>query len=124
MEFGFENLTAWQKSRILVKEVYELIKFFPSYENFGLSNQLRRSVISVASNLAEGKGRVTASDQIHFCHMAFGSLMEVTNQLILAQDLGYITEEQYLNLRPLIEEVAKLINGYRNYLWKGKALQR
>lgn len=116
MEFGFENLTAWQKSRILVKEVYELIKIFPQYENLGLSSQLRRSVISVASNLAEGKGRFSMNDQIHFCHMAYGSLMEVTNQIILAQDLGYITHEQYKNLRPLIEEVAKLINGYRNYL--------
>lgn len=116
MEFGFENLTAWKKSRILVKEVYELIKFFPQSENFALSNQLRRSVISVASNLAEGKGRVTASDQIHFCHMAYGSLMEVTNQLILANDLGYISNGQYQKIRPLIEEVARLINGYRNYL--------
>lgn len=116
MEFSFERLSAWQKSRVLVKEVYRLIQYFPTSENYGLSSQLKRAVISVASNLAEGKGRVSPNAQIHFCQMAFGSLMEVACQLILAQDLGYITAKQNEEIRLIIAETAKLISGYRNFL--------
>lgn len=116
MEFGFESLAAWQKSRALVKEVYEIVRTFPSEERYGLSDQMRRAAISVSSNLAEGKGRVSSKDKIHFCQMAYGSLMEVMCQLILAQDLGLISEEYLNKIRIKVEEVGRLINGYRNYL--------
>lgn len=88
--FTFERLNAWQKARIVVRDVYRLLRQFPPEENYGLSDQLRRASVSVASNLAEGSGRLSTKEKIHFCHMAYGSLMEVMCQLILAHDLGYI----------------------------------
>lgn len=118
MEFGFEKLVAWKKSRELVKSVYRLIKGFPPEEKYGLSDQLRRAVISVSSNLAEGGGRIALREKLHFCQIAYGSLMEVTCQLILAEDLGFISSLQNMEIREEIEELERLIRGYHNYLWQ------
>lgn len=116
MDFGFERLHVWQKSRQLVRQIYTLIQFLPQEERYGLADQLRRASISIASNLAEGSGRMSLKEKIHFCEISYGSLMEVTCQLLLAQDLGYITEEQNQEIRPLLEEQERLIRGYHNYL--------
>lgn len=116
MEFGFEKLMAWKKSRTLVKSVYKLIREFPHEEKYGLSDQLRRAVISVSSNLAEGGGRLAVREKRHFCQIAYGSLMEVTCQLILAEDLGFISTSQNMEIREEIEELERLIRGYHNYL--------
>jgi len=116
MEFGFEKLMAWKKSRMLVKTVYKLIREFPHEEKYGLSDQLRRAVISVSSNLAEGGGRIAVREKRHFCQIAYGSLMEVTCQLILAEDLGFISSSQNMEVREEIEELERLIRGYHNYL--------
>lgn len=91
--YSFESLKAWKESRLLVKKVYQLTGDFPSEEKFGLISQLRRAVVSVSSNLAEGSGRMTKADQQYFYRMAFSSLMEVLNQLILSNDLQYVTDE-------------------------------
>ncbi len=116
MEFGFEKLIAWKKSRELVKSVYRLIRDFPSEERYGLSDQLRRAVISISSNLAEGGGRIALKEKRHFCQIAYGSLMEVTCQLILAEDLGFISALQNTEIREEIEELERLIRGYHTYL--------
>lgn len=116
MQFGFERLQVWQKSRQLIVQVYQIIEQLPKEERYGLSDQLRRASISIASNLAEGGGRLSQKEKIHFCEIAYGSLMEVTCQIILAQDLGFITEEQGQNVRMLLEEQERLIRGYHNYL--------
>ncbi len=116
MEFGFEKLMAWKKSRELVRSVYTLVKDFPQEEKYGLSDQIRRAVISVASNLAEGGGRIALKEKRHFCQIAYGSLMEVTCQLLLAEDLGFISTLQNREIRDIIEELERLIRGYHKYL--------
>ena len=116
MQFGFERLFVWQKSRQLVTTIYKLIMKLPQEERFGLSDQLRRASVSIASNLAEGSGRMSIKEKIHFCEVSYGSLMEVTCQLLLAQDLGYLTKEDNLQIRPLLEEQERLIRGYHNFL--------
>lgn len=116
IEFGFEKLETWKKARSLVKEIYLLVGNFPYEERYALSDQLRRAIVSVASNIAEGGGRTSNKEKMHFCQMAYGSLMEVTAQLLLAEDLEFITAEQNFIIRPKIEELERLIRGYHNYL--------
>ena len=92
-QFQFEKLNAWQQARKLVVKVYQLLEKFPKTENFALCDQLRRAVVSVPSNIAEGAGRLAVKEQIHFLEIAYSSLMEVYCQLQIAVDLGYITSE-------------------------------
>jgi four helix bundle protein len=109
--YSFESLKAWKESRLLVKKVYQLTSNFPSEEKFGLISQLRRAAVSASSNLAEGSGRMTAADQRYFYRMAFSSLMEVLNQLILANDLQYVTDENLNDARAQLDSVASLTSG-------------
>ena len=113
MAFTFENLKVWQKARELVKEVYLLLNTFPKNENYALCDQLRRAIVSVPSNIAEGSGRQSDKEQVRFIEIAFASLMESFCQLTLAVDLGYIKVEQLDNLRPIFEEIAKMLSGLR-----------
>ena len=112
-KYPFENLNAWQESRKFVVEVYRLIEQFPQVERFALSDQIRRAVISVPSNIAEGSGRMSYKEKIHFIEIAYGSLMEVYCQLQIAVDLGYITQEQFNGLRHLSFNVSKLLSGLK-----------
>ncbi len=111
--FSFRNLNVWQKSRQLTLKVYKLTKEFPKSEEFGLISQLRRATVSVASNLAEGSGRITAKDKAHFTSISYGSLMEVACQLQLAYDLKFIDNEQFNNIIYLVEEIARMLNALR-----------
>jgi len=113
-KFSFEKLEVWQRSRILVKEIYTLTKNFPAEEKYGMTNQLRRASVSVSNNLSEGSARKTLKDQSNFTTMSYSSLMEVLNMLILTNDLEYINENDYLKLRSLIEEIANKLNALRN----------
>ena len=115
-EFVFERLQVWQKGRTLVKEVYSLLDCFPNFEKYALCDQIRRAIISVPSNIAEGSGRPSYKERIHFVEIAYGSLMECYCQLVLAEDLGYIPAEHRIALKPKFEEVAKMLSGFRNYL--------
>lgn len=115
-EFTFEKLVAWQKARVLVKEVYRLIAKFPATEKYGLGNQLGRAIVSVPSNLAEGCGRPSLKERVHFYEIAYGSLMESYTQLTLAHDLGMITEEDLKAVRPMAGEIARMISGLRKSL--------
>ena len=98
-KYPFENLNAWQESRKYVVEVYRLLEQFPQSERFALIDQIRRAVISVPSNIAEGSGRMSYKEKIHF--------------LEIAVDLGYITQEQFEGLRRLSFNVSKLLSGLR-----------
>ena len=118
MAYAFENLNAWKAARKLVVAVYQLLDSFPKFENYALCDQIRRSIISVPSNLAEGSGRISLKEQLHFYEIAYGSLMEAYNQLILATDLKYIGENNLNDLRPLIDDVARMLNGLRASLIK------
>lgn len=109
--YSFEKLNAWQEAKKLVVDVYQLLDSFPKFENYALCDQIRRSIVSVPSNIAEGSGRKSLKEQIHFLEIAYGSLMEVYNQLLIAVELAYITKESVDAIKPTIDAVAKMING-------------
>ena len=111
--FSFEKLNVWIDSKELVKLIYLTTKKFPSEEKFGLTNQLRRASISVASNLAEGTSRNTNKDKAHFSTMAFSSLVEVLNQVIITKELNFISETDYQNIRTEIEKISNKLNALR-----------
>ena len=111
--FNFEKLNTYQKARILVKVVYKLMEKFPQKEEFALKSQLRRAVVSIPSNIAEGMGRISDKEKIHFIEIAYSSLMETYCQLQIATDLQYITNSDFDNIKPLIEDNAKLLSGLR-----------
>ena len=113
LEYSFQKLNAWQEAKKLVVEVYHLLDCFPKFEKYALCDQIRRAIVSVPSNIAEGSGRMSLKEKIHFLEIAYGSLMESYNQLLIAIDLAYITEESVQSIKPLIDNVAKMINGLR-----------
>ncbi|WP_158861638.1 four helix bundle protein [Lunatibacter salilacus] len=116
--YGFEKLGVWQKSRELVKDIYLATNQFPSDEKFGLTSQLRRAIISVSSNIAEGSSRRGQKDQARFYEIAFGSLIEVLNQLILAQDLEYLDTNSVETIRPKIDDIGRMLNALRQSTYK------
>ena len=91
-----------------------MVDTFPMKEKYGLTDQLRRAVISIPSNIAEGLGRSTHKDKGHFMQIAYGSLMEVLAQVDIACDVGYISMEQFLKIEELIVEESKLLYGMIN----------
>jgi len=109
--FGYRKLIAYQKAKEVVKRTYKLLKKFPSDERFAMCDQLRRASVSITSNIAEGVNRYSIKDKSHFIEMAYGSLMEVSSQFGIAEDLNYITPEERINMDQLIEEVARLLSG-------------
>ena len=94
--------------------VYKLLKQFPKEEQYALCDQLRRAVISVPSNIAEGSGRTSGKDQAHFIEMAYGSLMEVSCQMDIAYDLGYIAQEDLNSIVAQVSAVAAILSGLRS----------
>ena len=113
--FSFERLEVWNKSRILTKKIYYATRSFPESEKFGLTGQIRRAVISVCSNLAEGSSRKTKKDQAHFYNISFSSLMETLNQLIISNDLEYIDNQSLLDFRNEIHTISLMINNLTSY---------
>ena len=112
-EYSFEKLEVWKESIQLVKMIYALTNPFPKEEKFGLVNQLRRAVVSISSNLAEGTSRTTSKDKAHFTTMSFSSAMEVLNQLIISKELQFISEEDYLEVRKKISKITNMLNSLR-----------
>ena len=109
--FGYRKLVAYQKAKEVVKHTYQLLKKFPSQERYALCDQLQRASVSITSNIAEGINRYSVKDKTHFIEIAYGSLMEVSSQFEIAEDLGYISPEERLSMDKLIEEVARLLSG-------------
>ncbi|MDP6637510.1 MAG: four helix bundle protein [Phycisphaerae bacterium] len=107
----YRDLVAWQTGRALVKRVYGATALFPENECFGLIRQIRRAVISVPSNIAEGYGRGSLGDYIRFLQVARGSLFELETQIIVANDLEYLTEEQTNSLTEDIQQCARILQG-------------
>ena len=108
---SFTDLDTWKEAHKLVLEVYGVSKTFPKDEQFGLTNQLRRAVVSVTSNIAEGFSSNSYRDKGHFYSMAIGSLTEVQNQLLIARDVFYISQETFTNVANKTIIVSKLLNG-------------
>ena len=112
--FGYRKLIAYQKAKEVVKRTYKLLKKFPSEERYAMCDQLRRASVSVTSNIAEGVNRFSVKDKSHFIEIAYGSLMEVSSQFEIAEDLGYITTDDRMSMDLLIEEDARLLSGLLN----------
>ena len=114
--FSFEKLKVYGVARELVKSIYQLQNTFPQEERYALGDQVRRAAISITANLAEGSGRQSIKEKIHFIEIAFGLMTEVFCELQTACDLKYIEVEQLEALRPQFAEVAKMLSGLRNSL--------
>ena len=112
--YSFEKLIVWQKSIELAKQIYSTTSNFPKEEIYGLSSQIRRAVVSISSNIAEGYVKSSSKEQIRFSEIAYGSLMEVLNQVIIAKEIGYVSEVDYLSIRQNIEEISRMLNALRN----------
>ena len=108
---SYKDLRVWQKSIQLVTFIYNLSKSFPKEETFGLTSQLRRAIVSVSLNIAEGYGRHSTQSYIQFLRIARGSIMESETCIIISENLGYITNIQALEGKRNIEEVLILLNS-------------
>jgi four helix bundle protein len=115
---SFTELEVWKKARFFKNEIKELTTSFPAEEKFRLTDQIIRSSRGVTSTIAEGHGRYTFKDQLHFCIMARGSLGESLNHLIDAFDCKFIDEEKLIYFKTIIDETERLLNGYITYLRK------
>jgi four helix bundle protein len=111
MNNDYRDLIVWQKSMDLVSQVYRCTQTFPRGESFCLTTQIRRAAISVPSNIAEGKGRHSSKELTHFLFQARGSLLELETQSLIAQRLGYLKEQDCLELSSLTSVVGRLLNG-------------
>lgn len=108
----FTQLIVWQKANQLVLEIYQISKKFPNEEVYGITSQIRRAVVSITCNIAEGFGRYHYKDKIRFYYLARGSNMEVQNLLILCGQLGYVDNNKLKGLKILSYEGYKLLNGF------------
>lgn len=109
MTKSFEDLFVWQVSHKLILDIYKKSIKFPDYEKFGISNQIRRSSVSITNNIAEGYGRRMKKDKFRFYQIAFGSLKETQNLLRLCKDLNYITCEEYNDLVSKSQKAQQLL---------------
>jgi four helix bundle protein len=107
----FTDLVVWKEGHKLVLSVYSLTKIFPKEEVFGLVSQMRRAVVSITSNIVEGFGRKGYKEKIQFYYLAQGSLIELTNQIIISKDIKYISEKEYDSLITQSENVHRLLQG-------------
>ncbi len=107
-------MVAYQKAKEIVKHTYRLLKKFPAEERFAMCDQLRRASVSITSNIAEGINRYSVKEKKHFIEMAFGSMMEVSSQFEIAEELGYITTEERISMDELIRREARLLSGLRS----------
>jgi four helix bundle protein len=119
--FGYRKLLVYQKSRDYVAMIYKLLRKFPTEERFALCDQLRRAAISITSNIAEGMGRFSDKEKIHFLEIAFGSLYETMSQIELALVFNYITQEEFDDLEKNVVEIAKMLSGLRNSIMSKNA---
>ncbi|MFJ1381837.1 MULTISPECIES: four helix bundle protein [Capnocytophaga] len=106
---SYKELVVWQKSMDLVKGVYEVTRLFPEEEKFGLTSQIRRSAISIPSNIAEGFGRGSSKSFLQFLYVSRGSLYELETQLYIAKELNFISDNQ--EIENLVSEIGKMLNS-------------
>src|SRR5580658_8508598 len=111
MAFDHEKLLVWQKSVSLVTEIYQVSRVFPKEEIYGLTSQMRRSAVSVPSNIAEGKGRYTQGEFRQFLIQARGSLAELETQIHIAGNLGFLKVDKVEELKTRTAEIGKMVNG-------------
>lgn len=118
MSYDYKELLVWQKSMDLATCVYQITTLFPDYERFGLTSQLRRSAVSIPSNIAEGQGRRSNGDFVRFLYIANGSRQEAETQLEIARRLGFLPGEDAAPLMTASDEIGKMLFGLINSLEK------
>jgi len=116
MGSSYQDLRVWQQAMTLAAHVYRVTDKFPKHELYGLVSQIRRAAVSVASNIAEGKGHRSDKEFLHFLFHARGSLFELETQILLAQQLQYISEVEGAELRQLLAPTARSLTGLINSL--------
>jgi four helix bundle protein len=112
--YSFERLDVWKISIDLVEDIYNITNNFPDSEKYALISQLRRSAISISSNISEGSSRKSYKDKARFTQIAYSSLMEMLNQIIISHKLDYLDREQYTSIRTKIAELSNKLNAYYN----------
>jgi len=108
---SFTDLKSWQEAHKLVVEIYKTTRKFPKDEIYGLTNQIRRSAVSITSNIAEGFGRQGMKEKIQFYYIAQGSLIESKSQLLVARDIKYLNEDQFKSLAEQANKAHALLQG-------------
>lgn len=108
----FKELAIWKRSHKLTLEIYLLTRNFPKEETFGQVSQIRRAVASIPTNIAEGCGRQTIAEFLNFLNIASGSASEVEYELLLAKDLGYMTNEQYMYMSQEVRSIRSMLSAY------------
>ena len=112
--YSFENLRVWNLSKQLAVKIYTVAKCFPESEKYGMASQIKRAIVSVCSNIAEGSTRKSKKDQAHFYTIAYGSLVEALNQILIAYELKWILQEDLVALRADFEFITSRLNTLRN----------
>lgn len=112
----FKDLDVWNISRKFCSEIYLITANFPESEKFGLINQLRRAAVSIPSNIAEGSSRSSNKDFSRFLEIAIGSMYEIETQLLIASDLGYISDDYLEILSSTLERIIKMASRFRSSL--------
>jgi len=109
---SFRDLIVWQKSMLLVSEIYEQTATYPKEELYGLTSQIRRSAVSVPSNIAEGYGRRSTREYARFLQISIGSLYELDTQLEISRNLGYLFGDDFLGMSQNCMEISKMLNSF------------
>ncbi len=113
---NFKELIIWKKSRVLCSDMYALTSKFPNDEKFGIINQLRRAVVSIPSNIAEGSSRKSNKDFSRFLEIALGSAYEIETQILISYDLNFISNNELEEITLKIEEIIKMISKFKSSL--------
>jgi four helix bundle protein len=108
---SYQELVAWQKGMALVTDIYCCTQQLPKEEIYGLTSQIRRAAVSIPSNIAEGQGRLTSREFKQFLGHARGSVFEVETQLLIARDLGYLSDEAVQAMLERVQEVGRILSG-------------
>ena len=111
---GFEDLDVWKVAIEFVKDAYRLTRAFPDEERFGLVSQIKRAAVSIPSNIAEGSGRKTGKDFDHFLSIAFGSVNELITLLIVAEEQGFLNEDDFKHLREQLKRISQMLSRLSN----------
>jgi four helix bundle protein len=108
---NYRELNVWQKAYQLCLEIYKITRDFPKEERYGLTSQIRRAVVSIPSNIAEGYGRKTTKEYIQSLYIAYGSNCELETQILLSNDLGYVKDGKIEELQQKIGDVERMLKG-------------
>jgi len=108
---NYKELKVWQRSYQLCLKIYKVTKIFPKEERYGLTSQIRRSAVSIPSNIAEGYGRKTTADYIRYLYISYGSVCELETQILLSMDLGYIDSAIIEKIKDEIQQIERMLKG-------------